>query len=611
MSFLHPEVLYYMLVPLVVLFAFLLSQKESQAHFFSQEVMEKLKVTTNGVSLKTRNILYLCIFILMIIGIAGPVIKKGKVEIKSKSADIIIALDISDSMLAEDVYPNRLKLAKSKAIELLKIAPNERIGIVAFAKNSYLVSPMSFDHDAVGFLLKQLNTDSITEKGTNFLSLLNVVQNTIKTQSQKHLLILSDGGDSNDFSEEIAYAKENNIVVYILGLGTNKGSPIKKEDGSFITYEGEVIVSKLNEDISKFATATGGVYIKNVKSNEDISTMLREIEASSEKKELKTEIIEKFIPLFYYPVALALLLLLFATSSLKRKTPVALVFVALFLPYGESRAGLLDFMDLNEANTAYSDAQYSKAEKIYTKYASDTNNTQSYYNLGNALYKQEKYDEAIKAYKKASFDNNISKANNQANIGNTYIKEGKEKALENAVKSYEKSLSFHEDKKVRENLEAVKKEIEKQKKDKEKKEDKKDKDKDKKQDKSKDNKEDSDDKKDGEDSDKSDEKSNKNSKDKKKQDKDAKEDKKEEEQKKSEEKKSEEEKKDKKEDLKELNKDKSNADASSGNPSQSQEEKMSDAEEKKWLDKLNAQQNTYMYRLNNQTKEENSDEKPW
>ena len=162
MSFLHPEFLYYMLPPLFILFGLLLTQKEAQATFFSEEVINRLRVSANTLTLRARNALFMLIGILLVIALAGPVIKEGKIEIKAKSADIMIALDISDSMLAEDVYPNRLRLAKQKALDFLRLAPNERIGVVAFAKNSYLVSPLSFDHDAVAFLLKNLDTSSIT-----------------------------------------------------------------------------------------------------------------------------------------------------------------------------------------------------------------------------------------------------------------------------------------------------------------------------------------------------------------------------------------------------------------------------------------------------------------
>ena len=277
MSFLHPEFLYYMLPPLAILFALLLTQKEVQSSFFSQEMIEKLRVTANTLSLRARTILFLIIGLLLVFALGGPVIKDGKVDVQAKSADIILALDISKSMLARDVYPNRLKLAKEKALEFLHLAPNERIGVIAFAQNSYLVSPLSFDHDAVGFLLKNLNTDSITQQGTDFLSMLQVVNKTIKDEKHRYVLLFSDGGDSKDFSREIAYAKANHITLFIIGIGTTKGAPIKLANGKFIEQNGSIIITKLNNAIAKLATQSGGVFIKRGNSNEDVQKMLKKI----------------------------------------------------------------------------------------------------------------------------------------------------------------------------------------------------------------------------------------------------------------------------------------------------------------------------------------------
>ncbi len=605
MSFLHPEYFYYLIPLLFIIFSFLLLKKEAQEHFFSKEVMEKLQVTVKALSLKTRNKLFFLIGLLLAVTLAEPVIKDGTIEIKSKSADIMIALDISDSMLAEDIYPNRLRFVKQKAMKLLKLAPRERIGVVAFAKNSYLVSPMSFDHDAVGFLLRQLGTDSITEKGTDFMALLNVVHTTIKKEGKKHLLILSDGGDKDDFSDEIEFAKENNIVVYILGVGTQKGAPIKNKDGSFIKYKGEIIVSSLNEDISKFATESGGVYIESVKSDDDVKAMLHEIDRASTKKELQVEEVQKFIALFYYPLGLAIFLLLIATSSIGRKNAHPIALIMLFvLVNPDAKAGLFDFIDLENAKEAYESQKYKKSQDIYSKYAGETNSSASYYNKGNSLYKQEKFDEAIAAYSQTKFDDNSSKAATLANIGNAHVKQGEEKSLENAVKAYEESLANKEDKEVQENLEAVKKELEKQKQDK------------KQEKQEKQDKQDNKDKKSNKDSDedkKSDKKSDEKG-DEQKDKKDKKSDgKSEEEKKKEQEKKEQEESKKKKENLDKLDEEKENDDASNQAQEAENKDEMSDAEEEKWLNRLNSQQNTFMYMLNDNDKsnEENLDEKPW
>lgn len=627
MNFLHPEFLYYMLPPLFILFALLLTQKEAQEHYFSKEVMDKLRVSANTLTLKARNALFFLAGVLMVVALAGPVINEGTVEVKAKSADIMIALDISDSMLAEDIYPTRLESAKQKAVELLKLAPNERIGVIAFAKNSYLVSPLSFDHGAVSFLLSQLNTESITEKGTDFLSLLEVVDNSIKNEQKKYLLILSDGGDKSDFSKEIEYAKEKNIVVFILGIGTQKGAPIKRKDGSFIKQHGNIIISKLNDNISTLATSTAGVYIQSVKSDKDIRAMLQEIEAKSEEKELKSEEVQKFIPLFYYPLGVALLILLIATSSMSKRQKVNLpsaFLLSTLLFSGENlKAGLLDFVELEKAKTAYESGAFEESEKIYNDYAQKTKNGDSFYNHGNTLYKQGKYKEARESYEKAVFSDDMKRAQKYANIGNTYVKEKTVDSLTKAKEAYEKSLEFEEDKDTRENLEAVQKAIEEQKKQQEQqKQEKQDKNKEqnKKEDKQKqeEKNQESENSEENKDSQNQEEKENS---DKEKSKKDEKESGNSKEKNANEQKGKESENQEnnetqqeqKKRDLEELNKDDNNESKNSSSAEQVvPNDKMSDAEEQKWLDQLNKQQNTYMYMLNQQNmKEEDPNENPW
>lgn len=620
MSFLHPEFLYYMLPPLLILFGLLLTQKESQAHFFSEDVMDRLRVSANTLTIKARNALFLLVGILMILALAQPVIKEGSVEVKAKSADITIALDISDSMLATDVYPNRLEMAKQKVLTLLDESPNERIGIVAFAKNSYLVSPLSFDTSAVAFLLRNLDTSSITEKGTDFLSVLDVVSKSQEDKAKKYLLILSDGGDKSDFSDEIKMAKEQGIVVFVLGVATKKGAPIKLSDGSFIKQDGDILVSKLNENIADLAVKTGGVYIQSTTSSNDIKTMLQEITDKSDEKELKSEKIQKSTPLFYYPLAMALLILLIATSSVRKRESlnISSVFMLFSLLFANQHveAGMLDFMELSKAKEAYAKEDYESSAKLYEKYANESGNGEGYYNAANAYYKQKKYKEAVEAYKKATFDTEEARAKNYSNMGNAYAKDGMGESLQKAVESYEESLKIKEDKDTRENLEEVKKLIEKQKKDSK---DDGDKDGEKKEDKDADKKDG--DKKESDEEKSSDKKENskdekdssksKESKDKEKNSDEMKSKKEEEKNRKSDSNQSKDEIK--KDELKELakNDENSSKDAVTA-PRELEKQKMSEAEEQKWIEQLNMNQNSYMYKLNDEKpKSIRSDEKPW
>ncbi len=601
MSFLYPQFLYFLLPPMIILFVFLLTKKDPQVHFFSDEVANKLRVSANMLTLKARNALFFLVGLLMVIALAQPVIKDGVVKVKAKSSDIMIALDISDSMLAHDLYPSRLELAKNKALTLLKDVPNERMGVVAFAKNSYLVSPLSFDSTAVAFLLSKLDTSFITQKGTDFLSMLEVVANSSEKEEKKYLLILSDGGDKDDFSEEISYAKENDVVVFILGVGTQKGAPVKQKDGTYVKYKGDIIISKLNENISEFATKTGGVYIQNTTSDKDIKTMYKEIQRVSEKKELKSQEIEKYKPLFYYPLGLALFVLLIALSSMSKRVKVDVPNVFLvFLLVGASadlKAGLFDFMELDKAKEAYGEGKYKKSAKLYEKYADEHQSGQSYYNAANSYYKQKDYKKALELYQKAVFEDENQRADNYANIGNSYVKTKQPDSLNKAKEFYEKSLKIKEDKEVRENLEAVEKELERQK---QQKQQQKQDDKNKKKDQDKQKNEDSEKSKDNQ---KSDEQKSDDQKNEKEQN-----------------------KKDKKEDSKPKNEDNNESkvqqdemkkeDKKDSKPEEFKQQneqikEMSDAELEKWINKLQNKQKTYLYRLNKSENREDEDEKPW
>lgn len=624
MTFLHPEFLYYMLPVLVLLFGLLLTQKESQEHHFSKEVMDKLRVSANSLTLKARNALFFLVGVLMILSLAQPVLKDGKVEVKAKSADIILALDISDSMLAEDVYPNRLEMAKQKALTLLAEAPNERIGVVAFAKNSYLVSPLSFDTSSVSFLLSKLDTSSITQKGTDFITMLETVAKTEAKSDKKYLLILSDGGDADDFSEAIELAKKEGIVIFVLGVGTISGAPIKLRDGSFIKYKDEIILSKLNENISELATSTGGVYIQNTTSNKDIKTMLREIVSSTDKKELRSQEVQKYVALFYYPIILAMLILLIAFSSLgkriKHDLPAsAFILFALMLSTSPSVAGLLDFKTLGDAKDLYNAKDYNNSAQLYEEYARQSKNGEAYYNAGNAHYKEKNYLDAIASYTKARFDDKDLRAKNLSNMGNAYVKLGTKNTLQRAVKIYEQSLKIKEDKATRENLEAVKKALKENNED-----DESEKDKSKENKKDEEKKERSSDEQ-GEDSDKADDPKNKDSKEKDSKDnKKSSDDKKESSSDKEDDKEpqnedgdnsqssmnDDEKKKKEQEKAKELKDENQNKD--SANSLEQNMQQMSDVEESKWLKHLNTKQNTYLYRLNNQQESKRDEnEKPW
>ncbi|MEA1917533.1 MAG: VWA domain-containing protein [Campylobacterota bacterium] len=607
MTFLHPEFLYFMLPLIFILFYFLLTQKEHEASFFSDEVLEKLRVNTNMMTLKARNGLFLLIIVLFIVAISQPVLEDGKVKVEAKSADIMVALDISNSMLAKDVYPSRLLSAQEKIVTLLNESKQSRIGVIAFAGVSYLVSPLSFDHGAVRFLVEQLNPQSITQQGTDFLQLLQNANNIFGDSKHKNLLILSDGGDESDFSKEIEYAKSNYIKIFVLALGSLQGAPIPEKNGDFMKYRGDIVISKLNDNIKKLAIETGGSYIVATSSQKDIKAMIKEMDATLQKVSMKEEFIAQYIQLFYIPLGLGMFLLLIATSSMRKRESVALPLLALMLlNSSESKAVLLDFMDLDEASTAYKNKEYKKSASLYEKYAQKhSGNNEALYNEGASLYKDGKYKEAIKKFESVKSSDTELSYRSLHNAGNAYALSKEEGSLQKALKSYERALELKEDIETRQNLQSVKKAIKEQKKrNKKDEEDKKDKN-------SKDDKESKEQNRDEKKEQNGDEKKESQSSDSKEQESD----KSEESSKKDE--KSKDEKEEEKSEEQGSSDENSSSEEESKNMSESQEgfdmnETMSDREQKKWLKRLNDNQSTHLYRLNTpQNSKRSEDEKPW
>jgi len=626
MTFIHPEFIYFMLPPVLALFYFLLTQREQHLQFFSDEVLAKLRVHTNMMTLKARNGLFLLMFIMLILALAQPVIEDGKVKVQAKSADIMIALDISDSMLAEDLYPNRIEHAKKKIMTLLEEAKEERIGVMAFAKDTYLLSPLSFDHRAVRFLVKQTQPSHMTEKGTDFLQLLSSASQMLKEHEHKYLLILTDGGDESNFDEAIAFAKEQGIKVFILGIGTKNGAPIKLKDGGFVTYKGETVITHLNHDVSKLATETGGAYITSVIASGDIDAMLKEITSKTQKRALAEEEITRYIPLFYYPLSVAMFLLLIATSSMSRRKkvelPAMLAGAMLLFNSATADAALFDFQLLEEAKTSYDAGDYNQSAKLYGDYASRHRTNESYYNQANALYKEGKFENAAAMFEKIHTPNIELQAKALHNAGNAYAKQGSKEHYQKAVEAYEKALKIQEDAQTRENLEMVQERLKEQEEQKEKQEQKdKDKNKEKSKDKKEQDKEKSDKQEDSQDSDekgeqkeKNEEESKEQKSDKKSQDKEGKEDKPEEKKSSSDKDEKEKEKiKEEKEQQAKSDKEKEKDEKPAEQGSAEHEPTMSDLEAKKWQQRLNEDAPGHVYKLqpikDGPKRDEN--EKPW
>ena len=600
MQFLYPNVFYMMLIPLILLILLVLTSKESIQQHFSKTILEKLTVGNRTLDKSTRNFLFFMTLIFFIIALGRPVANQQEQNIKQNLIPIVIALDVSKSMLATDIFPNRISLAKKKLKSIIELSKNSTIGILLFAKDSFVLSPVTEDFISLQYIVDNLDTNINFANGSNIFATLEATSYMLEEFEVKNLIILSDGGNDNKYTKEIEYANENNISIYSVGLATKHGSAIPDKNGYLTNKKGDIVTVKLNESIKNLSLKTNGGYIDFSLDNNDVKAIVNRINSQSKREDLSTQKIKTYTELFYYPLGLGLFILLLALSSfptLRKKkassTMSAIMVFMLFCIPIESDAYTFEFEHIEKAKDFYEKKEYSKASDEYRKIPSSS---QSYYNLGNTLYKEGKYKEAIDSYSKVVTKDKALESQKLHNIGNSYVQSNN---LEKAKEFYEKALKVKEDTHTKENLDAVNKELEKKKEQKQQ---------------NKDNKEQKkqDNKKEDKKQNKKQEKKDSNKKDSSKQKQSDK--KKDDEQKKQNEKKDSKKKdkaqKDQESKEKHNNKEKLNQKATASK--EIKKDEISNMEEKKWMNLLKNQKNPILLRKANTQKESKTDEsQPW
>jgi len=446
MIFLHPEYLYLLLLLILPVMIYFYSGNKFKK-YFSKEVFNRLVINQSYLPHMIRSVLMILIFTLMVLSLARPVGDKENVSISLKGINIIIALDISKSMLAEDIKPNRMIVAKEKIRQFIDINSNNKMAIVAFAGNSFMVAPLSHDGKSLKFLISNLDTSSISQKGSSILSVLEATNVLNDKKELKNLIIFSDGGDKDDYNEEIKFAKKHKIAVSILAIGTRDGSPIRDTDGEFVLDKNQgVFISKRNDNIEKLALQSNGIFMSYTYSKEDIFTIKEHMEDISKSKVFKKNKALKYDEMFIYPLALAFVFVVISFWTFFKKTPIMILF-SLLLYNTELRANSLDFMNIDNANSQYKKGDYKKAINSWLNLESDESEVS--YNIANAYYKSKQYQKAIDYFDKVEFYSSQAKSFVLYNKANSYVKL---KDYEKAKELYKESIKLNDDKNAKYNL---------------------------------------------------------------------------------------------------------------------------------------------------------------
>jgi len=271
MRFANPEFLWaYLLVPVfVLLYIFLFSARNSfYKKFGDKVVLEKLlpKELFNFRPLKAA--IFLLAFSLLIFALARPLFGVKTEMVERKGIDIFIALDISKSMLAEDIVPNRLKRAQYEIGKFFDMLSGDRVGLIVFAGTSFTQMPLTLDYGAARMYLESVNTDWISSQGTDIAGAIELARKSFPpNNASKVMIIISDGEEmQGDAIKAAKLAAQDGIVIYTIGVGSESGSPIPEQrSGNSVVYKkdkaGNIVMTKLNpKTLEEIALATNGKY---------------------------------------------------------------------------------------------------------------------------------------------------------------------------------------------------------------------------------------------------------------------------------------------------------------------------------------------------------------
>ena len=410
----------------------------------------------------TKFILFSLAFTLCAVAVAGLVKPDGTQKVNLKGTDIMIALDVSKSMLAEDIKPSRLERAKQVISRIIENSPQDRVGLVIFAGRAYLQMPMTVDHAAAKMYLSSASPDDVPSQGTVISQALKMCFAAFnpKEKTYKSIVLISDGEDHDDDALKVAkQLAEQGIMINTIGIGSAQGAPIMdSETGQYKTdLQGQTVISKLNqEELADIAKAGNGTYQLYSNTNEIADNIKKSLSGISQKATVSDSSFAVFKQYYQYILAAAFVLLLieFFVSE-KRKSGIKnVIAVFIFMVLGSSSFAQNSKDEIFKGNKAYKENNLPAAESAYREVLKkDENNDVANYNLGNVLYKKEDAEEAAKYFDEAIKNTNDNQLKQKA-FYNKGVAYQKAKKLPECIVAYKNALMLNpNDEDARQNLE--------------------------------------------------------------------------------------------------------------------------------------------------------------
>ena len=447
------------LIPILALVRFISyrNQKKRLRKFGDPKLLKHLMPDVSRFRPVVKFWLLLAALSLLIIMLARPQLGTKISQEKRTGIETIIALDISNSMLAEDIVPSRLDRSKMMVENLVDHFTDDKIGLIVFAGDAFVQLPITSDYVSAKMFLSSIDPSMMATQGTDIATAIDMATNSFTQEEDigKAIIVITDGEDHEGGAlEAVESAKKKGMRVYVLGVGSPQGAPIPiPGTGDYMKDNtGNTVMSALNEEMCKqVAAAGGGAYI-HVENNSAAQKQLDNELDKLSKKETSTTVYSDYDEQFQAFGILALLLLILEICIFDRRNPLLKnislfgkrkVAAALLLLAVMSVSAQTDRQYIRQGNKQFNAGDYPNAEVSYRKAVEkNPKNPQAVFNLGNALLAQKKDSAAIEQFQSAANleTNPLRKYQSFHNIG--VICQG-HKMYGEAIEAYKSALRLN------------------------------------------------------------------------------------------------------------------------------------------------------------------------
>jgi tetratricopeptide (TPR) repeat protein len=397
---------------------------------------------------------------------------RGTQKVSRNGIDVMIAIDVSKSMLAQDVKPTRLDRAKQALGKLIDKLSNDRIGIVVFAGKAYLQMPLTGDHGAAKMYLNSATPDIVPTQGTVIGDALKMCYASFNTKEKKYkaIILISDGEDHDEEAAKIAgQMAGEGVVINTVGIGSPDGAtifdPVTKETKK--DKEGNVVITKLNEaELMAIAEKGNGIYQLYNNTDEVVAKLDAQLNTMDQRTVTEDSLVN-YESFFQYFLLLSLLLLVIEMFISERRTvgsrsrwlpgavggKTAAIFLIAICALPVASSAQEDKKTIKKGNEAYQKNEFDKAAEEYKKVTTKTPaNATAQYNLGNALYKGNKADEAVDAYDNATGNLKVNSEKGKAFYNKGVVLQNNKK-IPGCITAYKNALKLNpQDEDARQNL---------------------------------------------------------------------------------------------------------------------------------------------------------------